>query len=179
MTPAPKSSELPSTHTGDPMLDSLNSFRRDILTDHTAQILLGACVAWPNAANGLTVTLNPGVASFKKSSGKKINYYVFESPDSRTASGLIEMNGLAVSDPQALTMVRPLEGIEGGLQRKLAPKVVTDQNGQMHYEDLQSSQPVLNTALVSGPMTAEHAVNVCLALERQESLPGQQVAPTA
>jgi hypothetical protein len=175
-----QAAELPPTHTGNPSLDSINGFRRRILTAHRAKIFLNTCVAWPSES-GMTVTYNPGVASLKVGS-KQEQYYVFEATDSRTATGVIEMNGLGIRDPNALPVIMPRpvadKGAPEGMRDiKLSSKPVTDKNDQLAYLDTATGQPVLDTAIVAVPPNPSIAINDCKDLRDHLPIPGVVAQP--
>lgn len=145
-------------------LDSLNRFRRRILEKHKARILLSACVAWPNSVGGLTVTLNPGVATAEVAR-QKVDYYIFSVQDESAPLPAWPMNGPSLNDGQAMTLVfQPEEKIKGGLDRTLS-KAAVHQDGQVYYRDTQTGEPVIDTKLTSGPFTPKHVGEVCLSLK--------------
>lgn len=138
---------------------------------HNAQIFMGACVAWPNATGGLTVTLDPGLVSIGSGQSEQ-NYLIFTGREGdRSKTTLIPMNGPAVGDQEVLTLAFRPKNIAGGLSRELSPGVIHDGNGQAYYEDMQTGLPVLDTALVNGPTSANFVASACDALQYHKPVP--------
>jgi hypothetical protein len=177
-----KTAELPPTNTDNPSLNSINRFRKDILTQHQARIFLGDCVTWLNG-DGFTVTLNPGVGSVKTPAGKNERYYVFEAPDQDTVTGLIEMNGPTLNNPHVFNTVMPTSSIgrpPEGIQRiSLSAEPVVDAgNGQRYFEDTQTGLPVMDTALIPETYNIQQAaINACEALIQHRPVLGQVAQP--
>jgi hypothetical protein len=155
------------------IMDSLNSFRNQVILHHkAAEILLGSCVAWGNQSGELTVTLNPGIGKVAIG-GKNHDFFIFSTHDPRYKPDWGPLNGPEVGSPDAMTLVFkpkviPQDGIEN---RKLSKKEHKDSAGHRFYVDLQTGESVMNTALVPGPFTQERVSAVCDDLRKDEYKP--------
>jgi len=156
-----------------PIQKSLNSFRNRVLLKHQAIILMEACVAWPNDSGGVTVTWNPGIGEVPSAGGGKERYYIFSYHDSKYHPPWGPLNGAPMLSPQAMTLAfRPKHPIKGGLDRKLSTHEARGANGISHYNDIQTGEPVMATALVKGPFTSKHVAEICVDLRDDTPLSG-------
>ncbi len=173
-SPAPaKYAELTNTDAGDSSLDSINRFRRQVLVQDKARVMLNTCVAWPSMSGGLTVTLNPGLGLTEDPKGFMDFYYVFSARDKRSNSGLVEMNGPSVQSPvTSINMAPSNNGINVNEVKTIAlsPDPVAGPNGQLSYQEAKTHVPVLDTVIVSGPDTAAHAKSICEDLAAQRPI---------
>ena len=153
------------------MQESLNRFRNEVLTNHQAKIVLGACVAWENDTGGTTVTLNPGIGEFS-SDTEKYDYLIFSAHNPKYNPDWGPLNGPEIGSESVITLVfMPDKPVKGGLNRILSDKELETKNGQRHYTDTQTGEPVMNTALAKGPFTSEFVGDVCDALRYDEPIP--------
>jgi len=165
--PAPAIAPQPAQ--ADPLLQSLNNFRQGV-KHHKAKILMGACVGWPDEDQGLAITLNPGIASYRTSKTKH-NYYVFTATDTAYNPPLQQMNGPDVNNPEVAVKITPSQAARGSFRRELTATINHDPNHQLYYEDSHTGQPVMDTVLVDGPPTLLYLGKVCSALSQHQPIP--------
>ena len=144
--------------------ESMKIYRERVAKRHRAQVLLGSCVAWENST-GITVTLNPGILLTK--TGEL--YYIFSAYDEHYQPPIIQMDGPQVVNAMTLAF-KPKNHTTGGSDRKLSHNAVHDNNDQIYYEDQQSGEPVMNTALDRGPLTESNVAEICNDLRQHTPL---------
>ena len=136
------------------MEKSLNNYRNDVLLRHRARIALGMCVAWPtrltDGEGGTAVTLNPGVV---ESEGEE--YYVFSTHLPQYTPSWGPLNGPSFLSPDAeVVIMTENHVIDAKTERKLSKTEEHDASGQRYFEDTISHEPVIDTALLPGELSA-------------------------
>lgn len=153
----------------DPRVAALYKFREDITKEGRTRFLMGACVAWPNQEEGLTVTINPGIAEAETGE----SFLVFTSSDKQKSKKLEAtlMDGPEIGDPSVLTLAfNP--NIKKGSPDTVKGKLVRRKNGQVTYVDEVSGKTLANTAILPDtPPVVEIVEETCTALRKDKKIP--------
>lgn len=153
----------------DPRIAALHKFRQDITKKGQARFFMGACVAWPNQDEGLTVTINPGIAEVETGE----NFLVFTASHKQKSKKLEAtlMDGPEIGDPRVLTLAfNP--NIKKGSPDTVKGKLVRRKNGQVTYVDEVSGKTLANTAILPDtPPVVEIVEETCTALRKDQKIP--------
>jgi len=152
------------------MINSLNKFRNNVIRSHrVSEVLLGACVAWGNESGGITVTLNPGIGEVE-SGGKKYDFLVFSTHDSRYTPSWGPLNGPEIGSPEVLTLAFLPRVIPRGsiLNRPVSKQEKRDAKGRRFYTDIQTGAPIMDTELTKGPLSSKRVASVCSDLRQDD-----------
>lgn len=153
----------------DPRVAAIYKFREDITKEGRAKFLMGACVAWPNQLDGITVTINPGIAEPEGSEG----FLVFSAVEDKTAKNpeVALMNGPEIGDPSVLTLAYNPK-IKKGFSEKVRGKIGKRKNGQLTYVDTNSGKTLANTVVLPQvPPVLEIVEETCTALRKDQKIP--------
>jgi hypothetical protein len=156
---------------------TLQAYRQAVGRKHEAAVALGVCVGWQNSV-GITVTLNPGLASGTAKDGSKLDFFAFSAVDPVTNYYVI-MNG-----PEQLTVdgkstrtdnldAYIYDHDEEAAQNQMHKftKVLThDKNGQWYYTDAQTGEPLIDTVVTTGELTFDHLKQECNALRNHDDV---------
>lgn len=154
----------PSPHTA-----AIHKFRQNMTEKGRNMYMMGTCVAWPNQTEGLTITLNPGIA---EPTGED-SYLVFSAFDDTKPSkqDVILMDGPIAGDPSVLTLAFKPK-IEEGFFDNVQGKVKKQKNGQLSYVDTNTGESLANTVVLpKAPPVQEIVESVCTALIKEEKIP--------
>ena len=153
----------------DPYIAALHKFRQDITKKGQARFFMGACVAWPNQDEGLTVTINPGIAEVETGE----NFLVFTASHKQKSKKLEAtlMDGPEIGDPRVLTLAfNP--NIKKGSPGTVKGKLVRRKNGQVTYVDEVSGKTLANTVILPNtPPVVEIVEETCTALRKDKKIP--------
>ena len=152
-----------------PHAAAIHKFREDMTKKGEDRYLMGACVAWPNQSEGITVTLNPGVAQPEGEDP----FLVFSATDDTDPKNpdVVLMDGPVAGDPDVLTLAfRP--NVDGDFFDNVQGKVKKQKNGQLSYVDVNSGESLANTVVLpKAPPVQEIVSAVCTALRKEEKIP--------
>lgn len=156
--------------TDDPYQQAIVNFRNDITKKKRAKFFLGACVAWPNALEGITVTVNPGIAEIPESEESVLMFSATEDKKAKNPE-LHMMNGPDVGSETVLTLAFD-PGVRGSITRNIKDKPKKFKNGQLSYVDKESGIPLSNTVVMPDtPPVVEVVEEVCTALRKDKLIP--------
>lgn len=153
----------------DPRVAALYKFREDITKEGRTRFLMGACVAWPNQLEGITVTINPGIVEAEGGEG----YFVFSAIKDKSAKNpkVTLMNGPELGDTSVLTLAYNPK-VNGDFNDKVKGKIEKRKNGQVTYVDEVSGKTLANTAILPNtPPVVEIVEETCTALRKDQKIP--------
>lgn len=153
----------------DPRVAALDQFRQDITETGRVDVMMGACIAWPNQEDGLTVTLNPGVAKTKDGEDFFVVSGTYKDKSGELKSVL--MDGPVTDDPSVLTLAYDPK-ITQGSPKTLRGELETRDNGQLTYVDQVSGKTIANTVVLQDtPPVVETIESTCTSLQKDKKIP--------
>lgn len=168
-TVAPSTSSAPKQRLS-PLQESMAKVRQDFAR-HQGRVLLDLCVGWPNQSGGITVTIDPILASLKKPNRHKEEYYVFSAVDKNSdPDKIIPMDGPSLNSSLIATAIYHFHRHQGEV-RKISSLLHKDTNGQRYYTDTETHLPVMDTVVTGGPVRPQRFEDVCNALYYHHTIP--------
>lgn len=183
----PLTPEMRARMRTDGLFASLINFRERILVRRSARVLMGACVAWPNASGGITATINPGEVSYTDEGGDKVSYNAFSVLlDPQDPSTLTQLNGpelvkrkdgsLDGYDNVALEFFRKNGRVKLEV-RPLSDQPTEDSQGRVYFRDRETGEPIMLTGLAPyAEFTETNIRAACDDLLHHQPLPGESSA---
>jgi hypothetical protein len=156
---------------------TLKAYRQAVSQKHEAAVALGICVGWENSV-GITVTLNPGLASGSAKDGSTLDFFAFSAIDPTTNYYVI-MNGpeqLTVNgkttqtDKLAAYIYNRDEEMAQNQIHQFSKELIHDKNDQWYYVDAQSGEPLIDTVVTAGELTFDHLKQECDALRNHTNV---------